>query len=91
MYERTLSILKSEITRITNIFVSDYDILHTFSSKKEELSFKNFNEVFNSGKIVILQMNIFEYKNLSKLIAAYLKLDFQTEVMTRLKNNSNNL
>ena len=36
-------------------------------------------------------MNIFEYKNLSKLIAAYLKLDFQTEVMTRLKNKNNNL
>ena len=90
MDERTFSILKSEITRITNIFVSDYDILHTFSSKKEELSFKNFNEVFNNGKIVILKMNIFEYKNLSKLIAAYLKLDFQTEVMTRLKNNNSN-
>lgn len=91
MDNRTFSILKSEITRITNIFVSDYDILHTFSSEKKDLSFKDFNDVFNNGKIVILQMNIFEYKNLSKLIAAYLKLDFQTEVMTRLKSNSNNL
>lgn len=36
-------------------------------------------------------MNIFEYKNLAKIIATYLKLDFQTEVMTRLKNNKNNL
>ena len=88
MDERTFSILKSEITRITNIFVSDYDILHTFSSPKKELSFKNFNEVFNKGKIVILQMNIFEYKNLSKIISAYLKLDFQTEVMMRLKYNN---
>lgn len=34
-------------------------------------------------------MNIFEYKNLSKIIAAYLKLDFQTSVMNRLSNNSN--
>ena len=33
-------------------------------------------------------MNIAEYKNLSKIIAAYLKLDFQTEVMSRLSNNS---
>lgn len=88
MDERTFSILKSEITRITNIFVSDYNILHTFSSPKKELSFKNFNEVFNKGKIVILQMNIFEYKNLSKIISAYLKLDFQTEVMMRLKYNN---
>ena len=34
-------------------------------------------------------MNISEYNNLSKIIATYLKLDFQTEVMSRLaKNNS---
>jgi hypothetical protein len=31
-------------------------------------------------------MNIAEYKNLSKIIAAYLKLDFQTAVMNRLSN-----
>lgn len=29
-------------------------------------------------------MNIAEYKNLSKIISAYLKLDFQTEVMSQL-------
>ena len=29
-------------------------------------------------------MNISEYKNLSKIIAAYLKLDFQTEVLSQL-------
>ena len=35
-------------------------------------------------------MNIAEYRNLSKIISAYLKLDFQTEVMARLaKSNSN--
>ena len=34
-------------------------------------------------------MNIAEYKNLSKLIAAYLKLDFQTEVISRLKPDNN--
>ena len=32
-------------------------------------------------------MNISEYQNLSKIIATYLKLDFQTEVMARLANN----
>ena len=34
-------------------------------------------------------MNIAEYKNLSKIIAAYLKLDFQTEVMSQLSDSSN--
>lgn len=35
-------------------------------------------------------MNINEYSNLSKIIAAYLKLDFQTDVMTRLANSKDN-
>lgn len=33
-------------------------------------------------------MNINEYRNLSKIIATYLKLDFQTEVLKQLSNNS---
>ena len=37
-----------------------------------------------NGKIVVLNMNIAEYKNLSKIIAAYLKLDFQSEVLSQL-------
>ena len=81
---RTLSILKSEITRITNIFISDYNISKTFCPSKEEINFHGFSETLEKGKIVILNMNISEYKNLSKIIAAYLKLDFQTEVLSRL-------
>ena len=85
---RTLSILKSEITRITNCFVSDYDVLRTFCAPLEELNFSGFQDVLTKGKIVILNMNIAEYMNLSKIIAAYLKLDFQSEVMIRLAKNS---
>jgi len=81
---RTLSILKSEITRITNCFISDYDVLKTFNPSKEELNFLGFEDVLKNGKIVVLNMNVSEYTNLSKIIAAYLKLDFQSEVMSRL-------
>ena len=35
-------------------------------------------------------MNIAQYKNLSKIIAAYLKLDFQSEVLSRLADKSKN-
>lgn len=89
--ERTKSILKSEITRITGIFVSDFRISKTFCPSKNELTFENFKEVINNGKIVVLNMNITKYKNLSKIIAAYLKLDFQSEVLSQLteKNNLN--
>ena len=82
--QRTLGILKSEITRITNVFVSDYDVFQTFCPSKNELNFKGFSSVINNGKIVVLNLNIAEYRNLSKIIAAYLKLDFQTEVMSAL-------
>lgn len=81
---RTLAILKSEITRITNTFISDYDIINTFCPPKEKMNFKGFKEVIQKGKIVVLNMNIAEYKNLSKIIAAYLKLDFQTDIMEAL-------
>ena len=86
--DRTKGIIISEITRITNTFVSDYDVMNTFCAPKEKLTFSGFEEVINNGKIVVLNMNIFEYNALSKIIATYLKLDFQTEVMYRLSKNS---
>lgn len=45
---RTLSILKSEITRITNVFISNYNVLNTFSPPEEELNFLGFQEVINT-------------------------------------------
>ena len=87
--ERTISILKSEVSRITNLFVSDYNVKNVFCSKKQDINFKGFVDVINLGKIVVLNMNIAEYKNLSKLIATYLKFDFQTEVISRLSSKNN--
>ena len=85
--QRTMSILKSEITRITNCFISDYSVMHTFNPEKNEENFYGLSEILKKGKIVVLNMNISEYKNLSKIIAAYLKLDFQTEVLSTLAKN----
>ncbi len=88
MDERTLSILKSEITRITNYFISDYSASKTFNPNKFEENFSGFSDLINTGKIVVLNMNISEYRNLSKIIATYLKLDFQTEVLSRLSKKT---
>ena len=85
--DRTIAILKSEISRITSTFISDYDISKTFCPKKEELTFTGFSELIRKGKILVLNINIAEYRNLSKIIAAYLKLDFQTEIMSNLSKN----
>lgn len=87
---RTMAILKSEITRITGCFVSDYQIQKIFCPLKEEINFKGFKNLISKGKILVLNMNLAEFKNLSKIIAAYLKLDFQTEVMSRLSFSNNN-
>ena len=86
---RTLSILKSEISRITNVFISDFNVSNSFCPEKNEINFYGFKEVIDKGKIVVLNMNISEYKNLSKIIATYLKLDFQSEVLSRLSKSSN--
>lgn len=83
---RTLSIIKSEITRITSTFISDYDVLNTFCPKEDEINFCGFESLIKENKIVVLNMNIAKYKNLSKIIAAYLKLDFQSEVLIQLSN-----
>ncbi len=85
---RTFNLLKSEITRITDCFVSDYLVNKTFCPPKDKENFFGFSEVISKGKIVVLNMNIAEYKNLSKIIAAYLKLDFQTDVLRQLANSS---
>lgn len=88
---RTMAILKSEITRITGCFVSDYQVQKVFCPSKNEINFKGFRTLISKGKILVLNMNLAEFKNLSKIIAAYLKLDFQTEVMSRLSHHNNPL
>lgn len=86
--ERTKNILISEITRITGTFISDYDIMNTFCPPIEKLNFLGFQDSIKNGKIVVLNMNISEYSLLSKIIATYLKLDFQTEILSSLSTNS---
>lgn len=86
--ERTKAILVSEITRITGTFISDYDVSTTFCPPKEKLNFYGFDDILNNGKVVVLNMNISEYSLLSKIIAAYLKLDFQSEIIGSLSKNT---
>ncbi|MEG1059284.1 MAG: type IV secretion system DNA-binding domain-containing protein [Clostridia bacterium] len=79
--ERTLGIIKAEITRVTGVFVSNKKICDKFCSKTEEIN-------FFSKKIIVLSMDISKNANLSKIIATYLKLDFQKQVLSNnLKSN----
>lgn len=60
--------------------------MNTFCPKEDEINFCGFESLIKENKIVVLNMNIAKYKNLSKIIAAYLKLDFQSEVLIQLSN-----
>ena len=86
---KVLSIIKSEITRITNVFISDLDILNTFCPKNiEDLNFNDFEKVITEHKIVVLNVNIAENRNLSKILAAYLKIDFQEEILQNINSDT---
>ena len=82
---KVLSIIQSEITRITQTFISDLDVSNAFCPPQSEVNFSGFS--LNSNEIVVLNMNVAEYRNLAKIIATYLKLDFQAEVLMRLSKN----
>ncbi len=71
---RTKNIIRSEITRMTDVFVSDYNVCQRFCSKNE----KN-QDFFNS--ITVLSINIGENPKISKILATYLKLNFESEVL----------
>ena len=78
--ERTSSIIKSEVTRITDIFSSDYNIFNQFCSNSKSIDFKD-------NKIYVLSLNISKHRKLAKVIASYLKLDFQNYVLKGNKKN----
>lgn len=85
--DRSQSIIKSEISRITNVFISDEDISRIFCPLKKNVSFPGFEYILNNHKIVVLDMNISKYSILSKIISAYLKIDFQSVVLEQLSSD----
>jgi hypothetical protein len=80
--DRTVVIIKSEITRITSIFASDFTLANKFCSKGDDIR-------FTENKIIVLSINIGENKLLAKIIATYLKLDFQKQILSQKFNFKN--
>lgn len=85
---RTKAILKSEINRILMPFISDFDINNTFSPNDYTYKTKKIEEILLDGKIIIFDMSISEYKNIAKIIGAYLKLDFQNTILRNIKEKN---
>lgn len=73
--DRTINIIRSEITRITSVFVSDYKIYEKFCTSRENINFL-------SDKIVVLSIDFGSNKKIAKILSTYLKLDFQRQVLS---------
>ena len=84
--ETTVATIKSCVTEMTGFFASSERINKAFCPDKKNLTFTGFEQCINEGKIVILAMNKAQYPEVARTIAAYLKLDFQSEVQQRTSN-----
>jgi len=82
--KRVISIIKSEITRLTIPFVTEYDICDKFGTKHEEEIDMSFNE--KKQTIYVLSINMSKNFLLSKMLATFIKLEFQSTVLENIQN-----
>lgn len=79
--KRTLSIIKSEITRLTIPLVTDFEIYKQFliCDGKKKI---NLNDYRN---IVVLSINIGKHRELTKILGTIIKLIYQKKVLESLE------
>ena len=78
---RTFGIIRAEITRMTSIFVSNVKNINKYCKNSQNIDFL-------SNKIYVLSLDIANNEKLSKIIATYIKLDFQRQVLRNLQNST---
>ena len=78
---RIRTIIKSEITRFTTPLITEYDVYNRFCNKGEKEEIK-----FDDKNIIVLSIPIGENRNLAKILATILKLEFQKYVLSNIKN-----
>jgi hypothetical protein len=79
--DRTFGIIRAEITRMTSVFMSSVKYSKKFCSNRVS------NIRFLSNKIYVLSLDIANNEKLSKIIATYLKLKFQREILGNHKKD----
>lgn len=85
--DKAQAFIKSEITRMTQPFISTKKVKDTFCPNADEINFYGFEDVIRKGKIVVWKINANKEPKVAKIIAAYLKLDFQKEIMISLERS----
>ena len=86
IYEEMKKILKSKLfinkfNKVVSLRADLEKIMDVYGIIEEKVLYKLYNKEF-------AKITLNEFRNLSKIIAAYLKIDFQTEVMRRLSNSN---
>src|SRR5574344_268395 len=76
--QRTFGIIRSEITRMTSVFISNFNIYNKFCSKGNDIDFSLVN-------IYVLRLDLSNNNQISKIIATYMKLDFQRKILNNFK------
>lgn len=79
---KVITIIKSEITRLTIPLITEYDIYNQFciQNEKQKINFCN-------NQIVVLSINIGENKALAKIIATFIKLSYQKYILSNISLN----
>ncbi len=80
--KRVESIIKSEITRLTIPVVTEYDICNKFGINQKD----DVKICFNSKKtkLIILSINMSKNFLLAKILATFVKLEFQSTVLENI-------
>lgn len=76
--DRTRNIIKSEITRITDPFIKEERLYEKFCTNSKNIDFLN--------NVVILSLDIGKNEALTRLMATYLKIDFQKQIIAQKDN-----
>jgi len=79
------SIIVSEISNMTKPFINDERTKNTFCPTADEITFMGFKKAIEIGKIVTWKINATKEPALAKLVAAWMKLDCQAEVLNTIE------
>lgn len=80
---RIRNIISSEITRVTIPFVTSYNAYKRFGSFNDE----DYIDGVKKDGIFVLSINIADNKVLSKMLAAFIKLEFQKKIISNISNS----
>lgn len=81
---RILTIIKSEITRLTIPFVTDYEMCVRYGVNSKDcvkISFTNYKP-----KLIVLSINMSRNFLISKILSTFIKLEFQSKVLENINS-----